>query len=192
MSLVYIVKFPNNKVYVGITSRTLTYRKYEHLFRKREGSKRLLYNALRKYDGQEIWEELEKCDNYQLAKEREKHYIQQFKSNDKTYGYNLTNGGDGTVGYKFTDEQKERSSKAHQNLHARTVALDNLSKINNLGAFKQNTKAIKVTDLKTGTVSIHRSMMDLQKLGFDKGTISDCCLGKRKTHKQHTFEFIKE
>lgn len=34
--------------------------------------------------------------------------IKEFKSNDKVHGYNLTNGGEGVSGYKFTEEQYQK------------------------------------------------------------------------------------
>jgi len=191
MAIVYIIKFPNNKVYVGITSRTLSYRRYEHDARKREGNSRLLYNALRKYDSLETWDILEQDITYKEAKLKEIEYIEKYKSNNKEFGYNLTAGGDGSVGYKFSNEQKENLSKSHKNPHAISVALRNLKNIkSSKGIEKPNTKKVKVTNLLNGKVTIYRSIMDLQKIGFGRSSVSACCLGKRKSHKKHKFEYL--
>jgi group I intron endonuclease len=37
-------------------------------------------------------------------------YIEQYKSNDRNYGYNLTDGGDGLSGYKHSDESRQKIS----------------------------------------------------------------------------------
>lgn len=39
------------------------------------------------------------------------YYISEYCTNNNQYGYNLTMGGEGVVGYKFTKEQREKISK---------------------------------------------------------------------------------
>ena len=38
--------------------------------------------------------------------EKEKYYISKYKTNNSEFGYNLTEGGDGIVGFKFSEEAK--------------------------------------------------------------------------------------
>lgn len=41
---------------------------------------------------------------------KEKYYINLYKSSDSNYGYNVTYGGEGVVGYKMSEEQKQHLS----------------------------------------------------------------------------------
>ena len=49
--------------------------------------------------------------------------------------------------------------------------------------------AISLTENK---VIIFKSMLQTEKLGFDQGSISKCCQGKRKSHKGYIWKYIKE
>ena len=121
---VYIIE--NNitdKVYIGITSKSTEFRWKGHLKRLRKGNHRgyCLYNAMSKYgvdnfsirliDISNSWEE--SCD-------KEKMYIQKYDSMKN--GYNMTLGGEGGYGYKYTDKQrKERSIKYYGKISANTI-----------------------------------------------------------------------
>ena len=74
---------------------------YEHTSRAKTGYKNKLYSAMRKYDNFET-EILEKCETYDMAKEKEIIYISKYDSNG-IFGYNLTEGGDGSAGYKVSE-----------------------------------------------------------------------------------------
>lgn len=105
----------NNKAYIGITCQDLEdrwkngygYSEKQHIF----------YRAIKKYgwDGFEhiIWaEDLSEKD----AKEWEIRLIAIFKTNrcrysNPAYGYNMTDGGEGISGFKFSNETKEKISK---------------------------------------------------------------------------------
>lgn len=109
--IVYRIKFPNEKVYIGITSRGLEQRMYEHKSRARTGRKTKLYSAMKKYENFEV-EIIEKCETYAQAKEREIFYISYYNSNGSN-GYNLIDGGDGSCGYKISEETRQKLIKAH-------------------------------------------------------------------------------
>ena len=96
-----------DKYYIGITSTSPE---------KRWGNNGIRYkcnsyftNAINKYG----WDNIEHkivatCLTHEEACEMEKELIKKFKSNDKIYGYNLTDGGEGVTGYKFTEEQHQK------------------------------------------------------------------------------------
>ena len=104
----YIHKFPNGKVYVGITSQDV-----EERWRHGEGYKnQLVYRAILKYG----WD----ATSHQVllsgmtkeeAEEREMEFISAFKSNNPEYGYNVSNGGNcyGT----HSEETKRKIAKAN-------------------------------------------------------------------------------
>lgn len=107
---VYLHVFPNNKFYVGITSRNILKRW------GRNGSgyseQPLIHRAIIKYG----WENIKHIILHinlspEKAKELETYYITEvYHSNETQYGYNLTNGGDGTVGYYPSAETRKKMS----------------------------------------------------------------------------------
>ena len=93
MNLIYkATNLINNKSYIGQTTTSLKQRKKEH-----ETSSKLTYFhlAIKKYGKENFtWEILENNLTFDILNEREKYWIKFYKSNDKTFGYNLTEGGD--------------------------------------------------------------------------------------------------
>lgn len=118
--IIYRATSPSNKRYYGRTTRCLKKRIWEHYNRKRNWA---FPNALRKYGPDNFkWEVIETYSfetinelNEKLA-EREKYWIDLDKTNVHEFGYNMTIGGDGTSGHKytFTPEHIENLRKSHQ------------------------------------------------------------------------------
>ena len=114
--IVYMIKNTiNKKVYIGITGNTFV-RRYgvnfethnEHLFRSIEKYGIEKFDAYICYSG---------ICNYAELQDIEKRLISQFRANEKEYGYNKTLGGEGTLGYVFTEEDYLR-------IHVPVVALN--------------------------------------------------------------------
>ncbi len=126
MSIVYKITFPNAKVYIGITSRSIADRMYEHKSRMKKGYKNKLYSAMKKYEQFEV-DIVEKCQSFKEAKGLEKMHIKQFNSNG-VGGYNMTDGGDGNLGYVASDETKKKLSKAHKGVKLSKEHCESLSK----------------------------------------------------------------
>ena len=124
---VYMHKFPNNKVYIGITSQTLNRR-----WRNGYGYKgQAVYNAILKYGWNNIkhivlFENLTKKE----AEEKEIELIKLFNSTSHKNGYNVETGGYNFTyisrkklkqvgenkfknGYNLTKEQMENLKNAH-------------------------------------------------------------------------------
>lgn len=99
-----ITNILNNKVYVGITSRTIEERFKEHKYKINERKHLHLYSSMIKY-GKENFkvEELEKCNSLEELFERERVWIEFTKSNIPKFGYNNTNGGEGFEKIKTDD-----------------------------------------------------------------------------------------
>ena len=87
----------NNKIYIGMTTSSLKRRKFEHYYKLEEFNHKCVFkNALKKYEDKNfIWEEIDKAQNKQELKEKEKYWIKFYNSNNKNFGYNMTEGGDG-------------------------------------------------------------------------------------------------
>ena len=89
---VYIHKFPNGKVYIGITGQ-----KPNRRWRNGEGYKnkqKLVYRAINKYG----WDNIEhlilfKNLTHEEAEQKEIELIKSFKANNPQYGYNAESGG---------------------------------------------------------------------------------------------------
>ena len=99
------------KKFIGITSTELNKR-----WKNGKGYKDspLFYNAILKYG----WDNFKHKVLYEnltekQAKQKEKDLISFYKTNDRRYGYNLTEGGEGCVGYRHSKETKEKMRLNH-------------------------------------------------------------------------------
>jgi len=105
----------NHKKYVGVTKRGYRCRFREHISSAKCGSNNLLHCAIRKYGESNFSVELIKSNvSTDDIGNVEQYYIEYYNSYYKNRcGYNMTIGGNGTIGYVFTDEVKKRMSKAN-------------------------------------------------------------------------------
>ena len=101
----------NGKRYVGITNQKPEYRW------RSDGSGYFrsphFWNAIQEY-GWDNFEHtiLEEGLARSEACEKEKHYIELYQTRDRAFGYNMTNGGDGSCGWTPSEETlKKRSEK---------------------------------------------------------------------------------
>lgn len=107
----YVGVFPNNKVYVGITVN-FNKRRVMHKSRAKNGYDTYLYNAIRKYGFDNItWNTADGYTDWDDLCRAEIEEIKRYDSTDRNFGYNISAGGDGYVGFKHTDEWKEMMSK---------------------------------------------------------------------------------
>ena len=116
---IYKIVFPNSnsKHYIGLTTTSLEQRTREHKSSAKSNDPRCLYKALRKYDMIDTFEliEIDRADTIEELREKEIRYIIDYNSHYKTgNGYNMTNGGEGTNGYIYTDEDSQKISNAQQ------------------------------------------------------------------------------
>jgi group I intron endonuclease len=115
-----ITNLVNGKVYIGKTNdiqgRWKEHIDYAHNSNRK--SNRALHNAIYKYgiDNFSI-EEIENVESEDWSFEREKYWIAEYKTNickyGSQFGYNLTDGGEGSSGFKHSDETKQKMSEAH-------------------------------------------------------------------------------
>lgn len=108
----------NNKAYIGITSRKPEERWGKNGSQYHKGNQHAIRAAIEKY-GWDNFEHIIWADNLSEndAKHIEKLLIALFKTNccryyNPSYGYNLTDGGDGTCGRPIPEEQRKQISES--------------------------------------------------------------------------------
>jgi group I intron endonuclease len=114
---IYKIVFPNGKHYIGLSTRLLEQRTNEHKICAKGGDTRCLYNALRKYDMVDTFEliEIDTANTLEELCEKEIAYIIEYNSYYMNgNGYNMTHGGEGTNGYVFTEEDKQKMGKSQK------------------------------------------------------------------------------
>lgn len=115
---IYKMTSPTDRVYVGMTSNIIKRKAaYSGLDCK---SQPLLFKSIEKYGLSNLnFEIIDKFDGtLSEAKSKEMFWIRTYMSNYCKYpemrGMNLTDGGQGTLGYKVSDAQKEITSKRNK------------------------------------------------------------------------------
>jgi group I intron endonuclease len=112
----YIIVFPNNKKYVGITTN-LKARKNQHKNRsnKKEYQHLKLYRAINKYGFKNLkWEIHSDYPSQDELIKAEVDIIAKLKTNIIKFGYNTTDGGEGHLGFSPSAETREKISKANK------------------------------------------------------------------------------
>lgn len=109
----YVYKFQNklnDKCYIGKTSN-LERRQIEHLSKSKTSTNGHFYNAIRKYgfDNFSISIIFE-CEDESEAYAKETEYIKQYRTNEKSFGYNSTLGGEGLKG--VSEDTRKKMSEA--------------------------------------------------------------------------------
>lgn len=102
----------SNKAYIGYTSSSSEKRMRKHLADAKRGAPYAFHAAIRKY-GERCWisEILEECRSLKKAHEAEKRLIKEHQTFGK--GYNMTEGGEGTLGRRVTEQAKQISRDWH-------------------------------------------------------------------------------
>ena len=168
--IIYMYTFPNGKRYVGKTSTSLKDRQggtnwagYSHCT--------VLMRAVKKYGIENIQQEIlfedEMTDEY--SSRLEQMCILLFKTNcrrfkNPQYGYNTTDGGEGTIGHHHTEESKQKMSKSKTGKKT--------------GAESHNSKPVYCIELDMTFVN---AVAAERYTDISKKTISLCCLRKNKS-----------
>lgn len=196
----------NNKSYIGKTTREKK-RYYEHLKDRRKDLP--FHRALDKYGVDNFKYEVifktssNSIDNLNvILSTLEKHYIKKFKSNDKKFGYNLTEGGDGASGIirsAVTREKirKARLGKPHPHLgHPNSLESREKMRKAKIGYKPTHSyKPVLMLDLKGNLLMEFKSIMDA-RLYVDKGNITggskhigSVCKGERNQCKGYKWKY---
>lgn len=103
----------NGKIYIGKTSRKLEVRIKEHVYRANKGvGKSAFAQALVKYGENNFnWCVIDEAYSLDELNDKEVFWIEfynSYRANNFQKGYNLTVGGEGVIGYKYTNDDREK------------------------------------------------------------------------------------
>lgn len=202
---VYAHIFPNNKVYIGITSYGAKNRWHGGYGYKKQ---QMMWRAIQKYG----WDNIEHKVLFDgltenEAKQKEIELIALYKSDQREYGYNIRHGGDISAGYKLSEETRDKMSEARKGdknwIYGKHLSEETKRKLSiaHTGK-KQNKEAAKRGALnRTGSKNYRARKVDRFDLegnfiktydcladgGRDTNTrtqdIYNCCTGRqKKTH----------
>lgn len=211
IGVIYIYTSPSGKVYIGQTINERS-RKSQH---KTDTIKSNTYfgKALRKYGWDNFKYEtiikfsptIDKEKLKRVLNKLEKRYIKLYKSDEKEFGYNLNNGGDGNLGYMHTEEtiqilknvpktkeqllNLEKGRVGHKEETILKMSIAQNSKKKRVGKFdiltdellqEYNSIADAAKDIKDSTAT--------QKTKSSR--IGECCNEKRKSIFGYSWKFI--
>lgn len=184
----------NGKVYIGITSKDPHKRWGANGNQYRERHQQVFYRAIQKYGWDNFKHEI---IDENLTKEEaetiEINLIAQYKSNCRKYknpefGYNQTDGGEGSTGYVYTDEQRKRKSewakercntdewkkRISELMTGHKLSKEHIEKLR-----KFMSKAVVQLDLHGKYIAEYDSSRKAyQVTGIDESSIRKCCKGK--------------
>ena len=201
MAFIYkITNDVNQKVYIGMTERTIEERFKEHCYdyKRRSFEKRPLYAAMKKYGTEHFHVELiEETNN---PEEREQFWIRYYNSYvgfSNCQGYNATLGGDGKA---YIDRepiielfqqgltQREISSLLGYDVHTIRVALNEAGishkEIENNALSKQKKGVQMLDKITSEQIALFSSIMEAERYLQKPQScrhIAEVCNGKRKS-----------
>lgn len=111
MAVVYAHLFPNDKLYIGISSKDDARKRWGTNGKGYENQK-IVNRAIQKYGWDNILHiVLIENVSMEVAEECEKYLISKYNTQSKECGYNLCAGGRTNLGYHHTEEYKKNLSK---------------------------------------------------------------------------------
>jgi group I intron endonuclease len=112
MNILYKLTFPNGKVYIGITTESLSRRVQRHIAYARANKPYAVSAAIRKYGEKSfIAEHIASSKNWIDLTFIERLAIEQYNS-ICPFGYNMTGGGEGSYKVSPSDEKRRKISES--------------------------------------------------------------------------------
>lgn len=170
---VYMHTFPNNKKYIGITSTTPE-RRWQNGTGYDSKHQPVIYNAIQKYGWENVSHDI-LFENLTIeeAQNIEKELIAKYKTNCRKYGddygYNMTDGGEGTLGHiagenvRISNQKRMTGKTGKDCCNSRPVICDNIE-YESLTDFmiKNNNPKGNITGWLSGKVGMPKYWYDKQ------------------------------
>ena len=186
----------NDKVYIGFDSNWPS-RKNKHK-QLSSTNKQSLYSAIRKYGWKNFeWEVIyQSKDNQHCLNIMEPYFIEKYNSYKN--GYNMTTGGDGSIGYKHTDEMKKHISEKRKGIcipHS-TETRKKISLSKKGKKFSEETKSklgkkYYIVYPNGNKIEVRNLNKFCRENNLDCGHMVSIAKGKRKTHKKYKCEYYE-
>lgn len=150
------VNLINGKIYIGLTTQTLTKRISQHKSYANNNKCNILFHkAIKKYGFVNFsWEIIDNDEDFKSLKEKEKYWIEFYNSYvglDNHNGYNLTIGGEGRAGFKVSDKTREKMRKGRVGIKVSNATKERMSEskkgINNSNSKLNVEKAKEIMKL---------------------------------------------
>lgn len=198
---VYILEFPNGKVYVGLTSGSV-YRRWENGNGYR--GQAYLWNAICKYEWDNIIKDIYAIDlTEQEAKQIEMELIAYYDSTNRECGYNISTGGESAKGIKLSEETKRKISEMNSGegnpfygKHHSIKTKNKISKANKgkyVGGKSVRARKVQKMDLITNDVlEVFDSITEASESQTMRKHICECCLGKRRSCCSYKWQYVDE
>ena len=157
---VYVHTTPSHKVYIGITSQNPIKRWNNGLGYNKQI---YFYRAILKYGWDNIKHEIIVSGiSGEEAKCLERYYIEKYQANNPDFGYNLTKGGEGTLGFYHSQESRNSMSIKHS---GRKIPRDVVERIASKNRGKRMTEEAKK---KMSKAKLNQSLETKQKISNAK------------------------
>lgn len=201
MIIYLITNNVNGKQYVGQTVRELDERLREH----RRNTKSLIGKAFRKYGKNSFTiEVLHHTEEFEKLQELEMFEIES-RNTKSPNGYNIVNGGQGSMGYKHSEESKSKMSMIKKESYkgdgnpffGKSHSEETRKHLSELrkGIYVHegrdiNFRKVKVQNLTTGEV-FNSVKEAAASCGAQPTHITRVCKGKRKSAKGYVWSYLR-
>lgn len=179
MAELYRITSPSGKQYIGIAKNGLNSRWSIHISESKSGSNTALHNAIRKYGAEAFQKEVLVVADYEYIRDLECKAIELFNT-FHPFGYNLTKGGDGTVGYLLSQEAKDAIKAATKKRMQDPSAREHLRQLNIGKKLTEETKAKTLGALKRYVQQHGGPMLGKKHSEDTKARISASLTGKKR------------
>ena len=175
---IYVHIFPNNKKYIGQTSKNVYIRWGKNGAGYLNNRQNAISNAILKYGWDNI-QHIVLCEGLTLeqANYEEMRLIKQLKTSNKNYGYNILKGG-------LNCKRKPLKNSTKNKIRNKAIIAKTYKNFEKY----VNDKKKKVLCIETGI--IYESIKEAERqTGISDTTIRLVCLGKRKTSGSYHWKF---